>query len=52
MLIALAVVVAVAGARRSGLRLFAVAFVLALVTASAGFVLMLWAEHTFAYVPL
>ena len=51
-LVALAVVVAAAGARRSGLRLFAVAFVLALVTASAGFVLMLWAEHTFAYVPL
>ena len=23
-----------------------------LVTASAGFMLMLWAEHTFAYVPL
>ena len=51
-LVALAVVVATAGARRSGLRLFAVAFALALVTASAGFVLMLWAEHTFAYVPL
>lgn len=51
-LVALAVVVAAAGARRSGPRLFAVAFALALVTASAGFVLMLWAEHTFAYVPL
>ena len=37
---------------RVGLRLFAVAFALALVSASSGFVLMLWAEHTFAYVPL
>jgi len=26
--------------------------VLALVAGSAGFALMLWAEHTFAYVPL
>ena len=43
---------ATAGARRSGLRSFTLAFALALVTASAGFVLMLWAEHTFAYVPL
>ena len=51
-LVAVAVVVAAAGAQRSGPRLFAVAFALALVTASAGFVLMLWAEHTFAYVPL
>jgi hypothetical protein len=51
-LVALAVAVAVTGARRSGPRPFAVAFALALVTASAGFMLMLWAEHTFAYVPL
>ncbi len=51
-LVALAVVVAAVGVRRSGARLFAVAFALALVAASAGFVLMLWAEHTFAYVPL
>ena len=51
-LAALAVVVAAVGVRRSGARLFAVAFAVALVAASAGFVLMLWAEHTFAYVPL
>ena len=51
-LVSLAAVVAVTGARRVGLRLFAVAFALALVSASSGFVLMLWAEHTFAYVPL
>ena len=51
-LVALAVVVAGVGVRRSGARLFAVAFALALVAASAGFALMLWAEHTFAYVPL
>lgn len=51
-LAALAVVVAAVGVRRSGPRPFAVAFALALVAASAGFVLMLWAEHTFAYVPL
>jgi dipeptide/tripeptide permease len=51
-LVALAVVVAVAGARRSGQRPFAVAFAIAMVTVSAGFVLMLWTEHTFAYVPL
>jgi hypothetical protein len=51
-LVALAVVVAAVGVRRSGARLFAVAFGLAMVAASAGFVLMLWAEHTFAYVPL
>ena len=51
LLVALAVVVAAAGVRLTGLRPYAVAFSLALVTASAGFVLMLWAEHTFAYVP-
>ena len=51
MLVALAVVVALAGARRSGPRPFAVAFAIALVTVSAGFVLVLWIEHTLAYVP-
>ena len=49
---ALWALLAVAGARRVGLRLFTVAFALALVSASSGFVVMLWAEHTFAYVPL
>jgi len=51
-LVALAVVLAAVGVRRSGVRLFAVGFVLALVATSGGFALMLWAEHTFAYVPL
>jgi len=51
-LVAVAVVLAAVGVRRSGVRLFVVAFVLALVAGSAGFALMLWAEHTFAYVPL
>jgi hypothetical protein len=39
------------GGRRSGPRPFAVAFAIALVTVSTGFLPMLWAEHTLAYVP-